>query len=270
MKERPPAAIGWNHPDTAASYRAFDRKHDRYRLANAELIAHAALGEGMRVLDLAAGLGGTARAALTRIGPDGRVVCLEPAAAMRKTGKGMLGDARVKWTGTWPRHGASFDRVLCGAAFWQLPEPAAILDRIYHLLNPGGALCFNIPSLYLGEPDEPGGGADPMLLALPAALASGLPVRDAPALCLPDAERMRSMLAGAGFQPGEWRFRLRMTQAAFRDWLRIPPLTDHLFAGKSAAWRTRRINAAYRTVDAGSWRWERWAGWTAWKPPATR
>ena len=269
MKTRPTNAIGWDHPETAAAYRAFDGKHDRYRIANAELVAHAALGEGMRVLDLAAGLGGTARAALDRIGASGRVVCFEPAAAMRETGRCLLEDRRVKWTGAWPRGAARFDRVLCGAAFWQFQMPETTLARIHRLLKPGGAFCFNIPSLYLGEPDEPGGGTDPMLYALPAAIAKGIPVRDAPASHRPDAAAIASMLAAAGFHPEEWRFRLRLTLDAYRDWLKIPPLTDHLFAGKCAAWRSRRIDSAYRALDPDSWRWERWCGWTAWKSPAT-
>jgi hypothetical protein len=30
--------------------------------------------------------------------------------------------------------------------------------------------------------------------------------------------------------------------------------------------RARRIDAALRAVDRSSWKWERWRGWTAWKP----
>jgi hypothetical protein len=132
-------------------------------------------------------------------------------------------------------------------------------------LKPGGALCFNIPSLYLGQPDEPGGGADPRLLHLPRLAAiPGTPVAAASAP-VPSAPQIDAALASAGLCARRWTFRLRLTQSAFRDWLKIPVLTDALLAGLDARQRARRLEEAFRQTGPASWRWEHWTGWTAWK-----
>jgi ubiquinone/menaquinone biosynthesis C-methylase UbiE len=77
---------GWDHPDTVRYYEAFNRRHTRYRTANRALVRHAQLRPGLRVLDFAAGTGGTPAAALDVLGADGRVDCVEPAQAMRAAG----------------------------------------------------------------------------------------------------------------------------------------------------------------------------------------
>ena len=56
---------GWDEPETPAYYEAFCRSHSRYTRANAELISHARIAPGLRVLDLGAGTGRTAEAALS-------------------------------------------------------------------------------------------------------------------------------------------------------------------------------------------------------------
>ena len=270
MKHHETAPVGWDHPETARFYEAFCRRHARYRRANRELVRHAALRPGLRCLDLAAGTGRTAEAALAQLGPGGRVLCVEPAAAMRAVGRARLdGDARVAWRADWPgaRAGASFDRVLCGAGIWQFENIGAVFGRIARLLAPGGALVFTIPSLYLGEPDQPGGGTDPLVLALPGRIAERgrAPRRPAASGFRADAGRIDAWLRRAGFAPVSWRFRLRLTQRCFRDWMKIPVLTDHLLPHLAPRDRAVVIDEAFAGTDAASWKWERWAGWTAWR-----
>ena len=167
---------GWDEPETPAYYEAFCRSHSRYTRANAELISHARIAPALRVLDLGAGTGRTAEAALERLGENGRVVCVEPSAAMRAAGMRRVTDGRVAWMARLPEAEGTFDRILCGAAIWQLDPIPATLRTLARLLGPDGALCFNIPALYLLEPDEPGGGSDPLLLSMPALLlAVGFP-----------------------------------------------------------------------------------------------
>jgi len=278
--------IGWDHPDTAHHYARFQRRFERYRQANVALVRHAALAPGMRVLDVGAGDGGTAAAALGHIGEGGTVLCFEPAAAMRALGERTLREWRVTWTGRWPVGQLRFDRVLCGAAIWQFQWLEATLRRVFELLRPGGCLCFDIPASYLGEPDPPGGGRDPLLFDLSASLvAERALVQDAPstppatsALTVEPTETetreqalnsasVESMLAAAGFRSQRWRFATRLSQRAYSEWLKIPPTTDRLFLGLDAGQRARMIDRAFERVDASSWRWERWIGWTAWKLP---
>jgi SAM-dependent methyltransferase len=259
----PFAPIGWNDPRTAEAYEAFCVRHGRYREANATLVAHAALEPASRVLDLGAGTGRTAEAALERLGEAGRILCVEPARAMRAAGEARLSDPRVEWTDALPRSG-SFERILLGAAVWQLLPLEATLARLRALVSCGGALVFDVPALYLGEPDEPGGGRDPGLTDLFAELGEERALEMGETVPLPDAEGIDALLETAGFRPERWSFRVRVTQECLRDWLKIPVLTDALLAGLPPLERARKIDAAFERCDTASWRWEAWKGWTAW------
>ncbi|MBE7424947.1 MAG: class I SAM-dependent methyltransferase [Ideonella sp.] len=264
---------GWDHPATAERYERFNQRHARYRRANDVLVREAALVSGLRVLDFGAGTGRTASAALGRLGRHGSVVCVEPAAAMREAGQRRLRDSRVTWRGALPEEPEAFDRVLAGAVVWQLDPFRESIARLVGLLRHGGALAFDIPALYLGEPDEPGGGDDPLLLDLVARLAEGRPA-DREGSGLPRAAGARrftpadveAALRSADLQPRSWAFRQRLTQTAHARWLTIPVLTDGLLPGVAPVERDRRIARALALVDRKSFKWERWRGWTAWRP----
>jgi SAM-dependent methyltransferase len=266
---------GWDHLATAERYENFCRRHARYRRANDVLVREAAIVPGLRVLDFGAGSGRTASAALPRLGREGAVVCVEPAAAMRAVGRRRLQDSRVTWRADLPKSstaGETFDRVLAGAVVWQLDPLDDWIGRCTSLLRPGGALVFDVPALYLGEPDEPGGGGDPLLLDLMTRLASEhTPSRESSEPQHAYAWRHRredvgAALGRAGLRYRTWEFRYRLTQVTYARWLSIPVLTEGLFAGLDVAERDRRIARALAAVDAHSFRWERWRGWTAWKP----
>ena len=266
--------ISWDHSATAERYERFCRKHARYRRANDVLVREAAIVPGLRVVDFGAGSGRTASAALPHLGRDGTIVCVEPAAAMRAVGRRRLRDSRVTWRADLPdasTHGETFDRVLAGAVVWQLDSLDDWIPRLASLLRPGGALVFDVPALYLGEPDEPGGGSDPLLLDLLTRLvAENAPRRELSETQHASAWRHRcedvgSALGRAGLRYRTWEFRHRLTQAAYARWLSIPVVTEGLFAGIDAAERDRRIERALAAVDVHSFKWERWRGWTAWK-----
>jgi ubiquinone/menaquinone biosynthesis C-methylase UbiE len=264
--------IGWDHPATAERYERFCRSHTRYQHANDVLVREAAIMPGQRVLDFGAGSGRTASAVLPGLGRDGAVVCVEPAAAMRSSGRRRLRDPRVAWRADLPNASMpddTFDRVLAGAVIWQLDPLDDWIRRLTSLLRPGGALVFDVPALYLGEPDEPGGGADPLLLDLMTRLVSERAHPESPEPPPASAWRYRSedvgaALTRAGLRYRAWEFRYRLTQAAYARWLSIPVMTDVLLAGLDADERDRRIERALAAVDARSFKWERWRGWTAW------
>ena len=257
--------IGWDSPATAAAYERFCRRYSRYRRANEVLAREAEVRPGLDVLDFGAGTGRTASAILRRLSPGGSVVCVEPAAAMRAAGMRRLRDPRIAWRADLPETPAAFDRVLVGAGIWQLDPLDAWLRRLVALVRPGGALGFDVPALYLGEPDEPGAGADPTLLELVGLLASDRPAPSGEASWRLDAAGVEAALRAAGLEPRAWTFRHRLSQAAHARWLSIPVVTDGLLPDLDARERDRRIEEALARVDANSFRWERWRGWTAWK-----
>jgi len=254
--------VGWDDPRTAALYEAFCATHPRYRVASAALVAQAAVLPHHRVLDVAAGIGGTAEAVLARLGSNGRVVCVEPAAAIRERGAARITDPRITWAGDLPD--SRFDRVIIGAAIWQMTPLAESLARFAARLAPGGALVFDCPAAYLGEPDGPGGGADPYLAALGGLLAVGRTLAAAEPQTLPNADGLTAMLRAVGLRVERWEHRRRMTQTEYRDWLKIPPISDRLLADLEPDRRVEQINAAFARVDVASWRWERWLGFRAW------
>jgi SAM-dependent methyltransferase len=261
----------WDHPQAAVHYEAFCGRHSRYIEANAALVAHARIGPEMSLLDVAAGTGRTAEATLPLLGKDGRVLCMEPSATMRMEGMRRLTDKRVVWRAELPNPPDSFDRIVCGAAIWQLRPVAEAFATLARLLRAGGALCFNIPALYLQEPDESGGGSDPSLLSLPALLHTMSQHRRTPALDAPEAPSplsraaIEAHLSAAGLRADSWRFRVRITQEAYAAWLKIPAAADGLLGGLSPEQRAQRITSALGCVDRTSWKWEHWCGWTAWK-----
>jgi hypothetical protein len=253
----------WDDAATASAYESFCRRHSRYRRANAELVAHADIEPHHHVIDFAAGTGRTTDAILAMLGQAGRVICVEPARAMRDRGERRLTDARVIWTAELTEHTA--DRILCSAAMWQMPI-AATIEALSARLRRGGALAFNIPALYLLEPDAPGGGADPMLLGMITHLMKGAPASTAISTSTSRVEDVARALETAGLQAKRWEFRQRLTQAAYRDWLAIPIVSKSLLGHLDTRERRARLDAAYAAADQSSWRWERWIGWTAWKP----
>jgi SAM-dependent methyltransferase len=255
------SAALWDDGATARYYDEFTRRHVRSQHANVALVAHAELFAGARVLDLAAGTGLTAEAVLPLIGPSGYVVCVEPASAMRELGLSRVRDSRVAWSPVWPNR-IEFDRIVCGAAMWQLPLTETCA-RAYSRLAPRGAFVFNIPSLYLGLGDEPGGGEDPLLTKLTSLIPheSETDRQD----CL-SATEIEAALETAGFASySRWSFRLKLDQAALRDWYKLPVDNRCSLPHRSVDERAAIIDRAYAETDPASWRWEGWLGWTAWK-----
>ena len=265
--------IGWDDARTARAYERFCTRHPRYREANDALAAHAALEPGQRVLDVAAGTGRTAEAVLPHIGTRGSVLSFEPARAMRDLGARRVRDPRVAWTGELPdAEAARFDRVVCSAGIWQMLPLHSALGKLAALLAPGGALVFNIPAQYLLEPDQPGGGRDPLLLQLLSLVSYSAPPRaqsdsrGGAEVALPrSSSEVDALLTTLGLRAERWSYALRLTQEAYRDWLKLPPVSEGVFAGLPPAEREGRLDDAYRRVDRRSWRWERWLGWTAWR-----
>jgi hypothetical protein len=78
---------------------------------------------------------------------------------------------------------------------------------------------------------------------------------------------VHAALSASGLVPCSWHFASRVTQRAYRDWLKIPVLTDHLLGSLDADQRAAAIDAAAAHADPASWKPERWLGWTAWRPP---
>ncbi|MHA7775885.1 methyltransferase domain-containing protein [Roseibium sp. M-1] len=253
----------WNNPVTAERYRLFTEKHDRYRVAARELAEAVGIAPGQRVLDVAGGIGCTALACLEKLGPEDKVSAVEAAGAMRQIGRDRTDGLPVDWRAEMPV-GELFDRVVCGAAVWALGPFEAVIEDLAAHVAPGGVLAISLPAAYLGEADQPGGGEDPWLTALPQMLAQmdlGAPPSRASedgAPVLSDG-LVRRAFAARGFTVTRSDFRQRLTQAAYCDWMSLPPVNATLLGKLSPQDRPAAVARAAMGLDAASWRWEAWA-----------
>jgi ubiquinone/menaquinone biosynthesis C-methylase UbiE len=101
---------------------------------------------GVRVLDVGAGTGRTARALLSAAGLDGLLVCLEPSRRMLALGRLRAAHPDVVWTRGWARPlpfpSGAFDFVISLEMLEFTPRPAAGLAEMVRVLRPGGWLLI--------------------------------------------------------------------------------------------------------------------------------
>lgn len=115
-----------------------------------DLISHAALRQGERVLDVACGTGIVARLASQEVGVTGSVAGLDInpamlAVAQSATPPGMPIVWHEASAEAMPFPEASFDVVLCQMGLQFMPEKEAALREMRRLLVPGGRLILNVP-----------------------------------------------------------------------------------------------------------------------------
>ena len=255
----------WDSARAAELYDEFNRRHDRYSAASAYLVEQSPLANAAHVLDFGAGTGVTAQAALVTLRSDARLVCFEPAEAMRAVGRANVQDSRVQWVSELSDT-EQFDCVLCSATIWQIEPLEDALDQLVSRVAPGGAMSFNIPAAYLGEADEPGEGTDPYLVELISELVDPNRRSAQAAMDLPQPEEVDCLLQSRFASVRRWSQPTRLQQATFRDWMKLPIINEPFFEGVPIEERARRVDAAFERCDAQSWRWETWLGWTATHP----
>ena len=104
-------------------------------------LKRAGLKPGMHVLDIATGTGLVAREAIAIIGPEGRLVGLDPSAGMLGQA-GALGVPLVRAIGErLPFRDASFDFVSMGFALRHVADLEALFAEMRRVLRPGGTAC---------------------------------------------------------------------------------------------------------------------------------
>ena len=133
----------------------FDRSADRYdRLEwwtglgqgpsyRREALQRGGLKAGMSVLDVATGTGLVAREALKLIGPQGRLVGLDPSSAMLAEARRALAIETVEGRAeAIPLPGGQFDFVSMGYALRHVGDLGATFREYLRVLKPGGTVCI--------------------------------------------------------------------------------------------------------------------------------
>ena len=116
----------------------------------ADLIRHAALRPGERVLDVACGTGVVARLASQQVGDSGRVTGLDVNPGMLAVARSATPpDMTIEWheasAEAMSLPDASFDVVLCQMGLQFMPDKLAALREMRRVLARGGRLILNAP-----------------------------------------------------------------------------------------------------------------------------
>src|SRR5262249_22270646 len=109
----------------------------------------ARIVRGMRILDIAAGTGLSAEAALSAVGPTGHVTAADISPAMAEKARERLGEARnasvlVEDAQALSFSDETFDAVVCNLGLMFFPEPARGLSEFRRVLRPGGRAAVSV------------------------------------------------------------------------------------------------------------------------------
>src|SRR5262249_1061307 len=116
------------------------------------LLRAAHLAPGMRVLDIAAGTGLAAEAALGVVGPTGHVTAADLSPAMVEKARNRLGHAKNASIAVEDGQGlsfseGSFDAVVCSLGLMLFPDPLRGLTEFRRVLRPGRWVAVSVNTL---------------------------------------------------------------------------------------------------------------------------
>ncbi|EYB68315.1 hypothetical protein DEIPH_ctg025orf0185 [Deinococcus phoenicis] len=162
------------------------------------LLTRAGVQAGEQVLDVACGTGVVARHAAELVGQEGRVAALDLNPAMLAVARTVpvAPGAEIDWQGgsaqALPFPDGAFDVVCCQQGLQFFPSPALALREMRRVLVPGGRVAVLVSRAIEHNPLY-------HRLNEAARQRLGVPAYAAP-FALGEADRLRLLLTGAGFQ----------------------------------------------------------------------
>jgi len=145
---------------SAREYDRFEKKWHYYARVAEGLVRPLGIRRDSRVLELAGGTG-ACTLVIARRCPLGELVSVERSAEMIRIAQANAKSAGI--SNVTLLHGdvsdlssllagkTGFEFAVCNSAFWQFPEPGAVIDTVRESLGPGGLFAFNIPSWFRSE-----------------------------------------------------------------------------------------------------------------------
>ena len=243
----------WDDWQNAELYHSYVQQYPIYRVLNRHLVEMAEIETARRVLDLACGSGATTASCLRRLPRDAELVAIDTSAAMVGVAESRNQDPRVRFVVSPAAHlgetlEGPFDRALCNAAFWQLPNRRKVLRDLAQLLIPGSLFAFNIPADRLrGEEGE----AHPFQVILGRLLDSRSHEDTlAPTARLLDTASVQQRLEDAGFElVHRERFTYSGTQEELAELMEIPVMLASAAPELSPEGRREALRIARETID---------------------
>lgn len=161
------------------------------------LLGAARITSGQRVLDVATGTGAAARAAADVVGPSGSVIGGDISPAMleaaRRNLRGLPIALEILDGQALPFPAGSFDAVICQLGLMFFTEPARGLSEFYRVLRKGGWAAVSVTT----TPERS------LFARIGAVIARHVPERAEKLnrfFAIPNADRLRSLISGAGFR----------------------------------------------------------------------
>lgn len=225
--------MAWRGWDNAEIYDRFVREHRIYRRLNQRLVELAALAPARRVLDVGCGTGATALACLRVLDVDAELVGVDASQEMVEVARANILDPRASFVVA-PAAAVArsvsgrFDRVVCNAAFWQFPVPAAALGAMAAVTGAGALAVLNVPAERVLGGRAP---VHPFQVALARAIEDRTG-RSLPAPVRLDPARVDADAGEAGFRVRERvEFVYRGAQSELVELMSIPAMIGPLVAG---------------------------------------
>jgi ubiquinone/menaquinone biosynthesis C-methylase UbiE len=166
-----------------------------------DLVARLPIAPGMRVLETACGTGIVTRRLAARLGEGAGLVATDLNQAMVDHARTLVpSSGQVEWRTAdatdLPFPDQAFDAVVCQFGLMFFPDKAAAAREAFRVLRPGGAYLFNVWDALKHNP----------LARLAHETVAGFFPDDPPQFYLTpfgyhDPDTIRSLLAGAGFDP---------------------------------------------------------------------
>jgi ubiquinone/menaquinone biosynthesis C-methylase UbiE len=161
------------------------------------LLRAAEVRPGMRVLDVAAGTGLSAEAALAAVGPSGHVTACDLAPAMVDKARERLGNAPNASVSVEDGHALSlldesFEAVLCSLGLMFFPEPVRGLSEFRRVLRPGRRAAVSVNTVVERSYNH-------QINVIIGRYVPSLSEAVARTFALGEAPRLQSLFAEAGF-----------------------------------------------------------------------
>jgi SAM-dependent methyltransferase len=170
------------------------------------------------VVDLAAGSGLTALAALAQVDAGLRLILVDKSPSMIAEARRHLGDRAAAYhvadaAGLAEVITEPVDRVLCNLSFYEFRDPEAVLGQIRRILKPTGRLCFTLSGTYF---NTGGGVVSPQWALMRVLYEQGHISRPLPEVeRLPNQRSIEGTLHSAGFKP--FRYQVDEFESAVPD-----------------------------------------------------
>ncbi len=143
----------WDTKENAEAYDEYANNFSMYKDTSKDLVKISKIKPKMRIVDLAAGTGITAKVVFDKVGADVYIIAVDQSEMMlRKAKEKFLDKKNTKFIIAEAENldkvvKKQVDVIICNSAFWQI-KPREVFKAASNVLKYGGIFAFNLPDQY--------------------------------------------------------------------------------------------------------------------------